>query len=83
MAAPATGTWPCSSCSAAVPLDLSACPACGAAFLSRIAGDGGRHRSSDAGGGLARMSRSARIATGLGIGVLIAVVVPVLLSLLG
>lgn len=29
------------------------------------------------------MSRSARIATGLGIGVLIAVVVPVLLSLLG
>jgi hypothetical protein len=78
-----TATWPCTQCSARVPLELSACPDCGAAFLARLAGDGGRHRSSTENGGLTRVSRPARLVAGLVFGVLVAVLVPLLLALFG
>jgi hypothetical protein len=82
---PAAG-WPCERCDAIVPLDLAACPECGAAFLSRLAGDGGRHRTTGAqvgAGRLGALPRSVRMIGGIVIGVLLAVLVPVLLALLG
>lgn len=78
----ATAGWPCTSCSAVVPLNLDACPDCGAAFLARLADDGGRHRSSST-GSLSRLPRSARLVAGVLAGLLIALLVPLLLALFG
>jgi hypothetical protein len=74
--------WPCTSCKAVVPLELNACPECGAAFLSLLAGDSGRHRSATS-SEISRFPRSARLAAGVAAGILLALLVPLLLALLG
>ncbi len=77
--------WPCVTCAVTVPWEAASCPACGSAFLSRLAGDTGRHRSSDRKAGsdaLRSLPRGARLASGLVVGILLAVLVPVLLALL-
>jgi RNA polymerase subunit RPABC4/transcription elongation factor Spt4 len=79
--APDAAGWPCTSCSAVVPLELEACPECGAAFLARLAGDGGRHRSSST--DISRFSRPIRLAGGVLAGILIALLIPILLALFG
>lgn len=82
----AAGGWPCLTCSATVPLDLDACPACGSPFLARLAGDAGRHRSADRKVGtdaLRAMPRTARLVAGLVLGILLAVFLPIALALLG
>jgi tetrahydromethanopterin S-methyltransferase subunit F len=81
-----TTGWPCTICSSLVPLDVDACPDCGSSFLARLAGDAGRHRSQDRKAGtdaLRTLPRSARLIAGLVLGVLFAVLVPVLLALVG
>jgi predicted amidophosphoribosyltransferase len=78
--------WPCDQCETVVPLDLAACPDCGAPFLSRLHGDTGRHRSagqpvhSDR---LGSVSRPARLVGGIVIGMLLAMLLPVVLARFG
>jgi hypothetical protein len=81
----AEGGWPCSRCSAVVPLSEPTCPACGSAFLAPLAGDGGRHRSSQGSATrrAGRLPRPARLIAGAFVGLLLAVVVPLVLALLG
>jgi hypothetical protein len=75
--------WPCTGCGVVVALDLTVCPSCGAAFLGRLAGDSGRHRSSSRTDPISRLPRPARLVAGLVLGALLAVLVPVLLALVG
>jgi hypothetical protein len=69
-----------------VSLALDICPACGAAFLARLQGDLGRHRSDEPSPAVTRLQalpRPARLIGGILAGVLLAVLVPVLVALLG
>jgi hypothetical protein len=68
-----------------VPLDLDMCPTCGVGFLAALADAAGRHRSAAAGGivhlASDRFPRPVRLAVGAGVGLLLAVLIPVLLAL--
>jgi hypothetical protein len=68
-----------------VSIELDVCSVCGAPFLVRLADDAGRHRAgrSSALIGLDRLPRPARLGIGIVLGVLLAILVPVLLALLG
>jgi hypothetical protein len=75
-------TWPCSSCGASVDVELDACSACGAPFLSAL-----RHSSSGIElpviGNLGRFSDRSRVVLGAAAGLLIAFILVVLTALLG
>jgi hypothetical protein len=77
--------WPC-ACGNEVEFDQDTCPVCGSAFLGDLRGEAvGRHRGASKGPFAERWasSRAFRfIAAGV-IALLIAVVIPVLLTLLG
>lgn len=75
--------WPCPDCSTVVALEFDVCPACGAAFLARLADHDGRHRAEGGPGMFARLPRTARLVVGTVLGMLLAVLVPVLLALFG
>jgi hypothetical protein len=74
--------WPCSGCGASVDVELDACSACGAPFLSAL-----RHLSSGIElpviGNLGRFSDRSRVVLGAAAGLLIAFVLVVLTALLG
>jgi hypothetical protein len=68
-----------------VAIDHDVCSVCGAPFLARLVDDSGRHRSGGGSSlvGLGRLPRPARLGIGIVLGVLLAILVPVLLALLG
>lgn len=83
--------WPCHVCGARVAIERQECSSCGARFLDAAAHgshrSGGSSMSPGAGadplGRLAGMPRSGRLALGVVLGLLLALVVPVVLALLG
>ncbi len=75
------GGWPCSICSILVPIDAEVCPSCGTSFLATLQAETGA--AAPAPGALMRLPRAARLATAVVLSLLVAVVVPLLLTLLG
>ncbi len=84
---PEPGGWPCPACGTTVLWELVSCPTCGAAFLSGddlaagTTASAGRHRPGATERVLA-LPRGGRLVLALLVGLLVAVVVPLLLSLL-
>jgi hypothetical protein len=73
--------WPCAICSILVPIDAEACPSCGASFLATLQAD--TARQAPRAGLIMRLPRSARLAAAVVLSFVIAVLVPLLLSLFG
>ncbi len=81
--APTSVRWPC-ECGSLVPIDVSTCPSCGADFLNDLKEVGpGRHREGENGlvGLLLGRSRAARMTIAGVFALIIAVVVPIVLTL--
>ena len=84
VAAPRTPSakWPC-GCGEQVPLEQSVCPVCGSAFLQDLTVAAESRRGAHRTGLRWPQSRRAGLALAGGIGIVIAVAVPLLLALIG
>ena len=75
-----TATWPCAGCGSAVSMDLDVCPSCGLTFLGGLhAAEQPRHPALAR---LSSMSRGGRLAAGASVGVLIALLLYLLMTVL-
>jgi ribosomal protein S27AE len=75
------GGWPCTICSILVPIDAKVCPSCGTSFLATLQAETAAQAPRP--GPLMRLPRAARLTAALVLSLLVAVVVPLLLTLLG
>ncbi|MDQ1636413.1 MAG: hypothetical protein QOJ32_3222 [Frankiaceae bacterium] len=73
--------WPCAICSLLVPLDAEVCPSCGASFFQILQADAARQ--APPAGVIMRLPRAARLAAAVVLSLVLAVLVPLLLTLLG
>lgn len=78
---PVQAGWPCATCSLLVPLQSEVCPSCGASFLAALQADSAGQ--APRAGLVMRLPRAARIAAALALSLMVAVLVPLLLTLLG
>jgi hypothetical protein len=75
------GGWPCSICSILVPIDAEVCPSCGTSFLATLQAETAAQAPRP--GPLMRLPRAARLTAAMVLSLLVAVVIPLLLTLLG
>jgi hypothetical protein len=73
-------TWPCTACGASNPMALDACEACGAPFLD---GGDGVSVTLPVVGDLRSLSTSGRLVTGIAVGLGLAVLIVLLLTVFG